>query len=250
MASPSDQDRRPAWGAVVCPVLGGLGAGFYLAAAAHARLHDAPAMTTAAWLGPLLVLVGLALRPGPAWRSLEAWAGVVFAILALAELVRPEPLLRLVAALAAVVLALGEARAARRGLGRLALPGLPALFLVSSLLSGAALHVLVDSVRGHVPSSPLRLALLLLLVLTPLVWRVAVPAVRGPDAAGPPPPAGGRGLALGIAAGGYLAPAALAVVWATVPTAALGAVLVIAGQAAQHARLVSLLDTHPGRRTS
>jgi len=52
--------RQRVWGvpAVLNFALGGLGAGFYAAAALAAGLAASPAVTLASWLGPALVLAG------------------------------------------------------------------------------------------------------------------------------------------------------------------------------------------------
>src|SRR5512146_640345 len=102
---PATRQRR--WGlpAVANFGLGGVGAGFYVAAALAARLDAAPALTLASWLGPALVLAGFAAvaaeagrplrgarvltRLASSWMSRELALGLLFAAAAGAELVAP-----------------------------------------------------------------------------------------------------------------------------------------------------------------
>src|SRR5512145_2892010 len=110
-------------------VLGGLGAGFYAAAA----VAGGGALAVAGWLGPVLVLAGFAAvaaeagRPGrglrvvarvrTSWMSREAVLGGAFAALAGADLLAPAPGLRALAVAAALayVFAQGRILSAARG---------------------------------------------------------------------------------------------------------------------------------------
>jgi DMSO reductase anchor subunit len=173
------------WGkpAVANFVLGGAGAGLYVAAVAFER-----AVAVASWLGPALVLAGFvcvaaeAGRPlrGPrvlarartSWMSRELAIGGAFAVLAAAELVVPVPGHRQLGALAALALALSQGLILRRARGVAAwdTPATPVVFFASSLVSGAALLILIEVGAGHPPGGVLLGSTLVLLGLGALVW--------------------------------------------------------------------------------
>jgi DMSO reductase anchor subunit len=169
-------------------VLGGLGSGLYLVAAAGGGLARTPALVTAAWLGPLLVLAGfgaVALEAGrplrglrvlarvaTSWMSRECALGLGFAALAALEFVAPGPLGRAAAAGLAALFAIAQGFIPRRARGVSAwdVPVLPALFAVSALASGLGLHALLATVAGEGAGQALRAAIAVVAVLAGLVW--------------------------------------------------------------------------------
>jgi hypothetical protein len=254
---PAAPQRLWGWPAAVNLVAGGLGTGFYVAAAVGAR---GAAPVALAWLGPLLVLVGFAAvaveagRPSRAlrvlarartsWMSREAWLAGAFVAFALAEVVVPGPAPRLLAVAAAVALAIAQGAVLRaaRGVAAWGVAVMPALFLSSALVSGTGLLVVVDVARGG-PSIRLLGATLALLTVHVVVWwayltwsaeRAFLEGVR--------PLRGGRG-ALAIVGGGYLLPSLCLALAVALPElaaslAALGGALVVLGQAHAKAALV------------
>ena len=160
--------RQRVWGvpAALNFALGGLGAGFYAAAALMAGLQPSPEVTLASWLGPLLVFAGFAAvaaeagRPlrGPrvlarvrtSWMSRELVLGAAFAALALAEWMTPSPVLRALAVAVALALAAAQGFIVRRARAVVAwdVPVMPLVFLVSALVSGAGLLLVVEPLLG------------------------------------------------------------------------------------------------------
>ena len=229
-------------------VLGGLGAGFYAAAA----VAGGGALAVGGWLGPALVLAGFAAvaaeagRPGrgprvvarvrTSWMSREAVLGGAFAALAGADLLAPAPGLRALAVVAALayVFAQGRMVSAARGVTAWSVPVMPVVFLASAAVSGLGLLLVADVLGGRPPGGALLgLTLLALVValgiwLVYLTWRQDAAFAHAVRAL-----ADGRA-AVAIVAGGYVAPFALAAVAlaADIPGLALGAgVLMVLGQA-------------------
>jgi DMSO reductase anchor subunit len=241
------------WGvpAVLNFALGGLGAGFYVAAVLAARLQASPTVAVAAWLGPALVLAGFAAvateagrplrgarvlaRVRTSWMSRELVLGSVFAAAALAEWLAPGPGPRAAATVAALALVVAQGCILRRAT---AVPAwdvavLPLLFVASALVSGAGLVLVAEAVDGGDTGGGVLTGALAVLVLGFVAWLTYVTWSDDPGFARPTAPLrGGPGAVLGI--GGYLLPAlAIALALALpplAPAAALGGVLMIAGQ--------------------
>lgn len=241
------------WGvpAVLNFALGGLGAGFYVAAVLAARLQASPTVAVAAWLGPALVLAGFAAvateagrplrgarvlaRVRTSWMSRELVLGGVFAAAALAEWLVPGPGPRATATVAALALVVAQGCILRRAT---AVPAwdvavLPLLFVASALVSGAGLVLVAEAVDGGDTGGGVLTGALAVLVLGFVAWLTYVTWSDDPGFARPTAPLrGGPGAVLGI--GGYLLPAlAIALALALpplAPAAALGGVLMIAGQ--------------------
>lgn len=241
------------WGvpAVLNFALGGLGAGFYVAAVLAARLQASPTVAVAAWLGPALVLAGFAAvateagrplrgarvlaRVRTSWMSRELVLGGVFAAAALAEWLVPGPGPRATATVAALALVVAQGCILRRAT---AVPAwdvavLPLLFVASALVSGAGLVLVAEAVGGGDAGGGVLTGALAVLVLGFVAWLTYVTWSDDPGFARPTAPLrGGPGAVLGI--GGYLLPAlAIALALALpplAPAAALGGVLMIAGQ--------------------
>lgn len=187
------------WPAVVNFVLGGLGSGLYLVAAVTAGFGRTPAVLTAAWLGPLLVLAGfgaVALEAGrphrgarvlarvtTSWMSRECALGLGFAALAALEFLAPGSLARMAAAALAALFAVAQGFIPRRARAVSAwdVPVLPALFAVSALTSGLGLHALVAAIAGDGAGPALLAAVAAAAVLVGLVW-LAYLAWPGDDA--------------------------------------------------------------------
>jgi DMSO reductase anchor subunit len=250
---PAQPQRLWGWPAVVNFSAGGLGAGLYAVSALAAELGPSPALGVAAWLGPALVALGFgavaveAGRPwrgprvlarlGSSWMSRELALGALFGALALGEFVRPSAGQRLLALLAALGFALAQGLILHRAraVAAWAVGIMPALFLVSALLSGAALHALVSVGLGLPPSRALLGGLTTLLVAGAVAWLAYLgwsddpafmQAIR--------PLRAGRSATLLVGAG-YLAPLALVAVGLAWPALAAGAValagaLAVAGQ--------------------
>ena len=245
--------RQRVWGipAVLNFALGGLGAGFYAAAALAAGLGSSPAVTLASWAGPALVLAGFvavateAGRPlrGPrvlarvrtSWMSRELVLGGSFGALALGELVAPSPTLRALAVAASVALAGAQGLIVRRARAVVAwdVPVLPLIFVVSALLSGAGLLLVVEPMLGG--GSPYTLGATLTAVplafvgwLVYVTWSSETLFVRATRPLRERP-----GVTLGVV--GYLLPwVVIALAAATPPLAAavpVAGALIIAGQA-------------------
>lgn len=247
--------RQTLWGppAVANFTLGGIGAGLYICAALAARLEPSPAVTLAAWLGPLLVLAGFgavaleAGRPlrGPrviarlqtSWMSRELLVGGAFAVFALAELVRPAALLRLLAVAAALALALAQGFIVRRARGVAAwdVPVVPLVFLASALVSGAGAFALAAAVRGEPAPAGLLAAGAGLVAGALAVWLGYVRWPADVAFARATAPLREGWLARAIVLGGYAAPLgllALAVAaGGSAPILAAAGVLLLAGQA-------------------
>ena len=260
---PPQRQRLWGWPAVVHFVLGGLGAGWYAIALLAAGLERSPAVTVASWATPALVLAGVAAvaseagRPGrglralmrvrTSWMSRELALGGTFVLLVvLGELrfwwCRP------LALVAALLLAVAQGFILRRARGVPAwdVPLMPALFLVSALLSGGGAWLAVETLGGR-PIGPWRLGALLALVVVGfaawtryLNWssdRVFVRAVA---------PLQERRAAAAIEQFGYAVPLVLGLVALAVPGAAvlllaLAGLSLIAGQVNAKARLILLV---------
>jgi phenylacetyl-CoA:acceptor oxidoreductase 26-kDa subunit len=243
------------WGlpAVLNFALGGLGAGFYLAAYVATGLGASPRIALAGWLGPALVLMGfiavameagrpfrgprVLVRIGTSWMSRELWIGGAFVALALLDRVAPHAALRLLAAVAALLLvaAQGSILRAARAIAAWSVSIMPVLFVASAAVSGAGLVLLVDVIVGRPPSTMALAGALGVVAVAFVVWlaylqwpgdiafaRSTAPLRRGP-------------LAAELVGVGYVAPAVLAAValampaWADVATT-LAAVGMIVGQ--------------------
>lgn len=243
------------WGkpAVANFVLGGLGAGLYVAAALEAGFAPSPAVSTASWLGPLLVLTGFAAvgaeagrpvrgarvlaRVRTSWMSRELWAGGAFMALAALGLAYGSPWQRGLAATAALAVAAAQGFILRRARGVAAwnVPMMPLLFVLSALVSGAGLLMLIE-VAGGRPSDPVhRSAMLVLLAVDGLAWLAYVSGRR--DEAFVRSTRGLRegGAVAAVAGGGHLVPflvigLSLAAPGVAGPASALAAVLMIGGQ--------------------
>jgi len=174
--------------AVLNFALGGLGAGFYLVAAVAARLEMAPALVTAAWLGPLLVLAGFAavtteagrplrgprvlVRVATSWMSREAALGGAFAATAALEFLAPAPGLRLLAAILALAFVTAQGFIVRRARGIAAwdVSVMPPLFVVSALVSGLGLLLVVEPALGRAPRGDVPGVTLVVVAVALLVW--------------------------------------------------------------------------------
>ena len=168
--------------------LGGLGAGFYLAALVAAAFGRSPALTLASWLGPLLVAAGfvavaleagrplrgvrLLARVGSSWMSRELVAGGAFTAFAIADLAAPSVVVRTLAAMAAITLATAQGLLLRhaRGVPAWNVAIMPAVFAVSALLSGAGLLLLVETFAGRTPGAISLGVTLPLLAVAMVVW--------------------------------------------------------------------------------
>lgn len=160
--------RQRVWGvpAVLNFALGGLGAGFYAAAALAAGLGASPAVTLASWLGPALVLAGFGAvaaeagrplrgarvlaRVRTSWMSRELVLGAAFAGLALAGWIAPSAAQRSLAVAAAVAVAAAQGCLVRRARAVVAwdVPLMPLLFVASALVSGAGLLLVTEPLTG------------------------------------------------------------------------------------------------------
>lgn len=253
------------WGypAVANFVASGLGAGFYLATAVVADFQPAPALTLASWLGPVLVLAGFlavaaeAGRPfrgprvirrvGTSWMSRELWLGGAFAGLAAGEFLFPSSGQRLLAVLAGagLVLAQGAMLRCARGVPAWNTPVMPALFLVSALVSGTGLLTLAEVLTGSTPAGARLFALMALVVGAAVVWLVYL-AWPGDEASWTATRALREGrVAAEVLGGGYLAPFALAAIGLAIPEAAriagaLAGALMVTGQV--QAKVLMILD--------
>lgn len=243
------------WGppAVANFVLGGLGSGLYLVAVVAGGLDRTPALVTAAWLGPLLVLAGfgaVALEAGrpfrgarvlarvsTSWMSRECALGLGFAALAVLEFVTPGPPARLAAAALATLFAAAQGFIPRRARAVSAwdVPVLPALFVVSALASGLGLHALLAPVNGADAGAALLGAVAAAALLAGLVWLayLAWPGDEAFRAAIRPLREGGPAVATFATAS--VLPLALgllgiALSWRADLTAALAGALLVAGQ--------------------
>jgi formate-dependent nitrite reductase membrane component NrfD len=249
---PAQRQALWGWPAVLNFALGGLGAGLYVVAVAAAGFGRSPAVMAASWIGPVLVLAGFvavateAGRPfrGPrvltrvrtSWMSRELWIGGAFALLAVADLAFPLPLDRVLAMLAALLLALAQGFIVRRARGITAwdISLMPMLFLLSALISGSGLYLLIEVIEGRRPGA-LLIAVLALLAAGLAAWSrylrwSSQPAfVRAVE-----PLARGRASRL-IVGGGYVAPfmlvaLALGLPPLAAPALAVAGVLMVAAQ--------------------
>lgn len=176
------------WPAVANFALGGLGAGWYVVAVLTAALERAPGVTVASWAAPVLVLAGFAAvaaeagrplrglrvlaRVRTSWMSRELLIGMVFVMLVVVDLAFPLRLLRLLAMVAAVLLAVAQGFIVRRARGVTAwdVPLVPLLFLLSALLSGAGAFLLIEVVAGRSPIPAVVAPVLMVIVVTYVVW--------------------------------------------------------------------------------
>lgn len=249
------------WPAVVNFALGGLGAGWYVAAVLAAGFERTPGVTAASWAAPVLVLAGFAAVAGEAgrplrgprvltrlrtsWMSRELLAGIAFVLLVAADLAFPLRLHRAQAMVAALLLALAQGFIVRRARGVTAwdVPLMPVLFLLSACLSGSGALLLVESLAGRAPIPAVIGVTLLLIVVSFVAWarylawtsedayRRAVAPLRERRSVVVIDGAGyGLPLLLGLLA--LAAPAAAG------PLTALAGALLVAGQAYAKARLI------------
>jgi DMSO reductase anchor subunit len=266
-------DRRPLtliaaspqtlWGmpAVTNFVLGGLAAGFYVAAAAAAALGADAAMGLAAWIAPALVLTGFAAvaceagRPrrglrvlrgvATSWMSRELWLGSLFVLLALADNALPRTGLRLPAAAAAIalVLAQGAVLTNARAIAAWSVPMMPLVFAASAAVSGVGLLVLVELMAGHLPGPALLATTLAVHNLGMLTWLAFLASSSDPAFVQATAPLRHGPTAIEIVGAGYVAPLALGALalafpaWAPGPTA-LAALLALVGQVRARSALI------------
>jgi DMSO reductase anchor subunit len=245
-------------------VLSGLGAGWYAIALLTAGLERSPAVAVASWAAPALALAGFAavaseagrplrglrvlMRVRTSWMSRELALGATFVLLVVLDLTLRLWWCRALALLAALLLAVAQGFILRRARGVPAwdVPLMPALFLVSALLSGGGAWLAVETVGGR-PIGPWRLGALLALVVVGfaawtryLNWssdRVFVRAVA---------PLQERRAAAAIEQFGYAVPLVLGLVALAIPGAAglllaLAGLSLIAGQVNAKARLILLV---------
>jgi DMSO reductase anchor subunit len=260
---PAQPQRLWGWPAVVNFSAGGLGAGLYAVSALAAGFAASPVLGVAAWLGPALVALGFgavaveAGRPwrgprvlarlGSSWMSRELALGALFGALALGEFVRPSVGQRVLALLAALGLALAQGLVLHRAraVAAWAVGIMPLLFLVSALLSGAALHTLVSVGLGLPPSRALLGGLMTLLALGAVAWLAYLGWSHDPAfAQAAQPLRAGRGATL-LVGTGYVVPFVLLAVALAWPALAAGAAvlagtLVVAGQV--HAKSALILQ--------
>jgi DMSO reductase anchor subunit len=251
------------WGApaVVNFVLGGLGAGLYVAAALAARFQASPAVTVASALGPVLVLAGFAAvateagrplrglrvlaRVRSSWMSRELVLGIAFAGLAALEFAAPARPPRIAAAAAAVALALAQGFIVRRARGVAAWDvGLvPLAFLFSALVSGTGLYLALEVVAGRPPGPGVLAGALLVVAAGLVVWLAYLGGSREDDFRRATATLRAGAAAVSIAGGGYALPfllvAAALALPALAPAAALVAgVLMAAGQVQAKSALI------------
>jgi DMSO reductase anchor subunit len=258
---PADPQRL--WGppAVINFCLGGLGAGLYAASVLAARFGPSPAGFVASWLGPILVLAGLAAvateagrpfrgirvlaRVRTSWMSRELWLGGIFIFLVAADLLFPLDLHRAQAAAAALLFALAQGFIVRRSRGVTAwdTPLIPLVFLFSALISGGGLYLMIAVSLGRLPDATVIMALAGLLATGMLVWLGYLAWSREPAFAAAIRPLTDSRACLVIVAGGYGAPFVfVALAWA-LPAAAAPALyaagaLMIIGQLYAKTRLI------------
>jgi DMSO reductase anchor subunit len=244
------------WGvpAVLNFTLGGIGAGFYVAATLAGAAGGTDTGAAAGWLGPALVLAGFLAVAGEAgrplrgarvfarvatsWMSRELWLGGAFIGLAIAAEALAAPPLRLLAAAsaAALVLAQGAMLARARAVVAWCVPIMPLVFAASAAVSGVGLLVLVELATGRPVGRALLGAMLAVLAAGALVWRAFLRASSDPTFVRATAPLRAGRAASEILVAGYAAPAALAALalawpaWAPLP-AALAALLTLGGQA-------------------
>ena len=266
-------DRRPleliaatpqtSWGmpAVLNFTLGGLGAGFYVAATIATALGLADAMELAAWLAPALVLTGFAAvacetgRPlrslrvllgvATSWMSRELWLGGVFVLLAVADDAVPQTGLRLLAAAAAVALVLAQGAMLKnaRAIAAWSVPMMPVVFTAAAAVSGLGLLVLVELMAGRRPGPALLARTLVVLGLGLLVWLAFLASSSDLAFVRATAPLRRGATAMEIIVAGYAAPLALVALALAFPAlapgpAALAAMLALVGQFRARSALV------------
>lgn len=247
--------RQRWWGAPAAAnfALGGLGAGAYLVTVLAGRFAPSPGLALAAWLGPALVVAGLAAvateagrplrgarvlaRARSSWMSRELWLGGGFVGLAALDAVRPSPAARGAAAACALAFVVAQGFILRRARGVAAwdVGVMPAVFLVSALVSGQGVLLLAGAVTGGAGAGAPLGATLVLVTAAMLVWLAYVTWSEDPTfvAALAPLRDGVPGIV--IVGGGLVTPFALAALAlafpasAPVPQGAAGACM-IAGQ--------------------
>jgi DMSO reductase anchor subunit len=243
--------KQTLWGmpAVLNFTLGGLGAGFYVAA----TLGGAGATALAAWLAPALVLAGFAAvaweagRPlrglrvlrgvATSWMSRELWLGGLFILLALADDALPQPGLRLLAAAAAVALVLAQGGMLKnaRAIAAWSVPMMPVVFTAAAAVSGLGLLLLAELMAGRRPGQMLLATTLVVLGLGLLVWLAFLASSSDPAFVRATAPLRRGATATEIIVAGYAAPLALLALalafpaWAPGPTA-VAASLALLGQ--------------------
>lgn len=270
------------WPAVINFVLGGLGAGWYIVALLAAGLERSPGVTAASWAVPVLVLAGFAAVAGEAgrplrgprvlrrlwtsWMSRELLIGIAFVLLIAADLAFPLRVHRAQALVAATLLAVAQGFILRRARGIPAwnVPIVPALFLLSALLSGAGMYLVVEAAAGRPPQPAVVGAVLGLVVIGFFAWARYLVWSREPAFVQSVATLRQRRPALVIEAGGYGLPVllgllALATPAAAGPLLALAGALLVAGQvqakaclirAAGRLRPITLAISLPGRKPS
>ncbi len=251
------------WGppAVINFCLGGLGAGLYAATMLAARFGQSPAGLVASWLGPILVLAGLAavateagrpfrgirvlMRLHTSWMSRELWLGGIFILLVAADLMFPLDLRRAQAAGAALLFALAQGFLVRRSRGVTAwdMPLMPLVFVFSALISGAGLYLMIAVSLGRLPDAPVIMAVAGLLAAGLLLWLGYLAWSRGPAFTAAVRPLTERRTAFLIVGGGYIWPFLFsALAWAMPAVAApalyAAGALMIAGQLYAKTRLI------------
>lgn len=249
------------WPAVINFALGGLGAGWYIVALLAAGLERSPGVAAASWAAPVLVLAGFAAVAGEAgrplrgsrvlrrlwssWMSRELLIGLAFVLLVSADLAFPLRLHRAQALVAATLLAVAQGCILRRARAIPAwdVPIMPALFLLSALLSGAGAYALVEAMAGR-PMAPTVIgAVLGLVVIGFLAWTRYLGGRREPAFVRAVATMRHSRAVLVIEAGGYGLPLLLGLVALAAPASAgpalgLGGVLLVAGQVYAKARLI------------
>jgi DMSO reductase anchor subunit len=270
------------WPAVANAVLGGLGAGWYAIALVAAGLGRSPAVTVASWAAPALVLAGFAAvateagRPRrglrvlrqvrTSWMSRELALGGAFSLLVVLDLALQLWWCRALGLVAALLLAMAQGFILRhaRGVTAWDVPLMPALFLLSALLSGGGAWLAVETLGGR-PVGPGRLCALLALVVVGfaawiryLNWSSDRRFVRAVA------PLQARRASVAIEQCGYGVPLvlgllALALPGAAVPLLPLAGLALVAGQVAAKAGLIlragqlrpiALHIAVPGRRSA
>lgn len=254
-------DRRPLeliaatpqtlWGmpAVLNFTLGGLGAGFYVAATLAAALGGAGATALAAWLAPALVLAGFAAvaweagRPlrglqvlrgvATSWMSRELWLGGLFILLALADEALPQPGLRPLAATAAIALVLAQGAMLKnaRAIAAWSVPMMPVVFTAAAAVSGLGLLLLAELMAGRRPGQTLLATTLVVLALGLLVWLAFLASSADPAFVRATAPLRRGATAIEIIVAGYAAPLALLALALAFPAWATGLTAVAASLA-------------------
>lgn len=258
---PATRQTLWGWPAVANFALGGLGTGWYVVAALAAGFERSPAVTLASWVAPVLVLAGFAAvaaeagrpqrglrvltRLGTSWMSRELVVGGAFVLLVAADLAFPWRLHRVQAVVAALLLALAQGLIVRRARGVTAwdVPLMPAVFLLSALLSGAGAYLLAEAGAGRAASPAPVAAVLALIVVAFVAWARYLARASDVAFTRAVAPLREGGAALVIDGAGYGAPVllgllALAAPAIAAPTLGLAGALLIAGQLYAKARLI------------